>query len=164
MKFKAYVLPVSAIKPYSQEVIPGSEMEILQFIHVVGFIAVFLFVPVFVVFLSKSLYHMESRSRSVIARGTIVSLMFNMMSMFAELHHLNKLNNWFAITKLIFMLIVFFGSVINPRPEGYGSRLVVRSFINPRRMREGYGTWFVIRCPSSCREQRSLLRSGKVMA
>ena len=35
--------------------------------------------------------------------------------------------------------------------------------INPRRMREGYGTWFVIRCPSSCRDQRSLLRAGKVM-
>ena len=42
--------------------------------------------------------------------------------------------------------------------------VVVLCVINPRRMREGYGTWFVIRCPSSCREQRSLLRSGKVMA
>ena len=52
-------------------------------------------------------------------------------------------------------------SIINPRRmrEGYGTWFV----INPRRMREGYGTWFAIRCPSSCREQRSLLRAGKVM-
>ena len=41
--------------------------------------------------------------------------------------------------------------------------LLFNAIINPRRMREGYGTWFVIRCPSSCREQRSLLRAGKVM-
>ena len=29
--------------------------------------------------------------------------------------------------------------------EGYGTWFVVRSLINPRRMREGYGTQFVIR-------------------
>ena len=39
--------------------------------------------------------------------------------------------------------------------------------INPRRMREGYGTWFVVRsfvhsfCPSSCRDHRTLLKLGK---
>ena len=34
-------------------------------------------------------------------------------------------------------------TVVNPRPEGYGSRLVVRSFINPRP--EGYGSRLVVR-------------------
>ena len=29
--------------------------------------------------------------------------------------------------------------------EGYGTWFVIRSLINPRRMREGYGTCFVIR-------------------
>ena len=60
-------------------------------------------------------------------------------------------------TFLVLQLTFF--AFINPRPEGYGTC----SVINPRRMREGYGSWFAIRCPSSCREQRSLLRAGKVM-
>ena len=34
-------------------------------------------------------------------------------------------------------------SFINPRPEGYGSRLVIHSFINPRP--EGYGSRLVVR-------------------
>ena len=29
--------------------------------------------------------------------------------------------------------------------EGYGTWFVIRSFINPRRMREGYGTCSVVR-------------------
>ena len=41
--------------------------------------------------------------------------------------------------------------------------ITLLQMINPQRMREGYGTWFVIRCPSSCRDQRSLLCAGKVM-
>ena len=38
--------------------------------------------------------------------------------------------------------------------------------INPWRMHEGYGTWFVIHsfCPSSCKDKRPLLRAGKVMS
>ena len=45
----------------------------------------------------------------------------------------------------------------------------ISDIINPRRMREGYGTWFVIRsfihsfCPMSCRDHRSLLKLGKGM-
>ena len=58
-------------------------------------------------------------------------------------------------------------TVINPRRmrEGYGTC----SVINPRRMREGYGTCSVIRsfvhsfCPPSCRDHRSLLKLGKGM-
>ena len=44
-----------------------------------------------------------------------------------------RLNTVIIVTLLIF----------NPRPEGYGSRLVVRSFINPRP--EGYGSRLVVR-------------------
>ena len=69
------------------------------------------------------------------------------------------------VTKILF---------INPRRmrEGYGTCSVIRSFvhsfINPRP--EGYGTCSVIRsfvhsfCPSSCRDERSFLRAGKVMS
>ena len=55
-------------------------------------------------------------------------------------------------------------ALINPRPEGYGSRLVIHSFINPRP--EGYGSRFVVHsfvhsfCPPRYREQRSLLRAS----
>ena len=54
--------------------------------------------------------------------------------------------------------------IINPRPEGYGSRFVVHSFINPRP--EGYGSRFVILsiylsiCQPRYREQRSRLRAS----
>ena len=37
-------------------------------------------------------------------------------------------------------------SFINPRRmrEGYGTWFVIRSLVNPRRMREGYGTWLTL--------------------
>ena len=38
------------------------------------------------------------------------------------------------------------------------------ALIKPWRMRKGYDTCSVIRCPSSCRDQRSLLCTGKVMS
>ena len=42
-------------------------------------------------------------------------------------------------------------TVINPRPEGYGTCSVIRSFVHSF-------------CPSSCRDERSFLRAGKVMS
>ena len=62
-------------------------------------------------------------------------------------------------TKLIQVKPIYYASV------GGATRhtVIALSVINPRHMREGYGTWFAIRCPSSCRDQRSLLRAGKVM-
>ena len=42
-------------------------------------------------------------------------------------------------------------SFINPRPEGYGTCSVIRSFVHSF-------------CPSSCRDERSFLRAGKVMS
>ena len=52
-------------------------------------------------------------------------------------------------------------SFINPRPEGYGSRLVIHSFINPRP--EGYGSRLVVRALHSfCHlELCSLLRHNE---
>ena len=45
------------------------------------------------------------------------------------------------------------------------SVLEFKLVINPRRMREGYGTQFVIHsvCPTSCRDHRTLLKLGKGM-
>ena len=42
-------------------------------------------------------------------------------------------------------------SLVNPRPEGYGTCSVIRSFVHSF-------------CPSSCRDERSFLRAGKVMS
>ena len=125
INFKAYVLCESAVKPYSQGQIPDfcdeyAGMEILQFIYIVGFIAVLLFVPVSVILLSKNFIQILkdewSRSSSIIAGGTIVSSTFVILSMFAELHQINRLmvsvsNNPFAHEKFAFMSTAFIWSV-----------------------------------------------------
>ena len=100
VNFKAYVLCASAVKSYSQEQIQEFCDEyftgtILKFVYIVGFIGVMLFVPAFVILLSRN-FHLIlkdkwSRSSSVVAGGTIVSSTFVILSMFAELHQINRL-------------------------------------------------------------------------
>ena len=124
VNFKAYVLCESAVKPYSRGQIPEfcdehTGMRILQFIYIVGFVAVLLFVPVLVILLSNNinliLEDEWSRSSSIIAGGTTVSSTFVGLSMFAELSQMGWLvsanNNWFAQAKFAFMLIIFIWSV-----------------------------------------------------